>query len=102
MIYMPKAIKTNELYKSKIKHEYLKNGNLNSFLKTCVEIGVHGRVSIPSSKTDYTCIPITHPRYVIFCTYNMNVSREPKLNKYIHILQSMCNTFNKHNNITIS
>ena len=32
-------------------------------------------------------------------TYNTNVSREPKPNKYRHIPQNVRNTFNKHINI---
>ena len=45
--------------------------------------------------------PHLHPiscvgNMLTFCTYNTNVSREPRLSKYKHVSQIMYNEFNKH------
>ena len=51
--------------------------------------------------------PHMHPiscvgNMLTLCTYNTNVSREPRLSKYRHVSQIMYNKFNKHIKIIMS
>ena len=65
-------------------------------------ICVHGQVIHPHlPETTHTCIPNSCVGNMLtLCTYNTNVSREPKLSKYMHVSQIMYNGFNKHIDIS--